>query len=71
MENKTKGEFNGLCNLTRCKSGKPATWYNHSTRLYYCTGCAKELNEDVFNKKDALRIYGHALCTELKLEETK
>jgi hypothetical protein len=38
-------------------------WYNHSTRKYYCAGCAWELNEDRFNKADAARIWGHDLCT--------
>jgi len=64
-----KGEFNSVCNLTRCKSGEPATWYNHGSRKYYCKGCAKELSEDPFNKRDALRLFGHELCTEGKNKE--
>ena len=63
-----KGEKGGSCNRTHCQ--KPASedrdgirWFNHSTRKYYCFGCAWELNEDRFNKADSQRIWGHNLCT--------
>lgn len=60
---KNKGEYNGSCNRSDClKSG--ATWYNHSTRKYYCASCANWLNTDKFNKQDAMELYGHDLCTE-------
>lgn len=62
MEN--KGKFNGLCNLSSCKSGKPATWYNHGSQAFYCKGCAMRLNSDPYNHRDALRLFGHELCTE-------
>jgi hypothetical protein len=59
-----KGDFNGVCNLTRCTSGAKATWYNHGSRKYYCKGCAMMLNADPFNKRDAMRLFSHELCTE-------
>ncbi len=62
-----KGDFAGTCNLTRCKSGKPATWYNYGTRSYYCRSCAAELNADEYNRRDALRLFGHELCIEGEL----
>lgn len=66
-ENK-KGVFAGICNLTRCKTGLPATWYNYGTRNYYCRICANELNSDPYNITDALRLFGHELCIEGELE---
>lgn len=56
----TKGERGGLCNRTSCQA-PGALWYNHSTQKYYCTGCATLINEH--NHADAMRMYGHALCT--------
>jgi hypothetical protein len=55
-----KGEFGGSCNRSACLAPH-AVWYNHSTRLYYCTGCAQVLNYE--NRIDALQLYGHELCT--------
>jgi hypothetical protein len=55
-----KGVFGGKCNRTVCLN-QNATWYNHSTRAYYCTECAILLNN--INQVDALRIFGHDLCT--------
>lgn len=57
-----KGDFGGQCNLSRCKSGLPATWYNYGTRYYYCRECANELNSDPYNMRDAMRLFGHELC---------
>lgn len=38
-----KGQRDGNCNVTACqKSG--ATWWNTSTRAYYCAHCASEIN---------------------------
>lgn len=65
---KGKGEFLGICNLSRCKSGKLADWYNYGTRNYYCISCAKELNADEYNKRDALRLFGHELCIQGEAE---
>lgn len=57
-----KGEFLGSCNRSAClKAG--ADWFNHSTRRYYCEACAHWLNTDDFNRRDALRLWGHDLCT--------
>lgn len=61
-----KGVFNGKCNITSCQKPNSATWYNHSTRKYYCHSCANRLNNDEFNKRDAMRLFGHDLCTEVK-----
>lgn len=58
-----KGQFNGKCNITSCQKPNSATWYNHSTRKYYCPSCANRLNNDEFNKRDAMRMFGHDLCT--------
>lgn len=61
MEN--KGKYNGVCNLSSCTSGRPADYYNHGSRAYYCKGCAIRLSADPYNKADALRLFGHDLCT--------
>jgi len=58
-----KGNFNEECNITSCQKPNSATWFNHSTRKYYCESCAKRLNNDYFNKIDAHRMFGHDLCT--------
>lgn len=59
-----KGIKGGRCNLTACQTpDEPAEWYNHGSRAYYCEGCAKMLNEDPFNKRDAQEMFGHPLCT--------
>jgi len=59
-----KGEYQGLCNMSSCKTKNPATWYNHGSRKYYCPSCAHRLNSDEFNQRDAERLFGHDLCTE-------
>ena len=58
-----KGELGGICNITSCTTGLKANFFNHSTRKYYCFTCAMRLNQDYFNKRDAMRLYGHDLCT--------
>lgn len=64
-----KGEYMGSCNRSAClKPG--AFWYNHSTRKYYCEECAHWLNTDDFNRRDALKLYGHDLCTEGEFRTT-
>jgi len=56
----TKGIKGGNCNRTACQ--KPgAVWFHLDTRKYYCKACADMLNNDPFNKADALRIYGGPL----------
>lgn len=58
-EGKEKGEFNGECNRTACNNN-PANFFNHSTKKYYCGSCALKINE---YHADAMRLYGHDLCT--------
>jgi hypothetical protein len=57
---KLKGVEFGNCNRTSCQS-RGAIWYNHSTQAYYCTPCARNINE--LNRMEAMRLYGHDLCT--------
>jgi len=59
-----KGEYLGLCNLSSCTTEKPATYYNYGTSKYYCKACAERLNNDEYNQRDAMRMFGHALCIE-------
>ncbi len=56
----TKGDYNQECNRTAC-SNKRAVFFNHSTRQHYCASCAKLIND--MNHADAMRLYGHELCT--------
>ena len=63
-----KGEFGGSCNITHCQRPNSATWFNHSTRKYYCRSCAHDLNYDSFNRREALEMWGHLLCTEGKYD---
>ena len=58
-----KGEHNQECNVTSCQKPNSAVWFNHSTRKYYCPSCARKLNDDVFNARDAQKMFGHKLCT--------
>lgn len=60
---KDKGKYVGSCNRSAClRPG--ANWYNHGSYAYYCARCAHELNEDPFNKREAMQLFGHDLCTE-------
>ncbi len=63
MESTNKGEYLGLCNLSSCKTQKPATFYNHGSLKYYCEDCAEMLSNDSVNHRDAMRLFGHRLCT--------
>ena len=58
-----KGQFSKLCNMTSCNTGLPADWYNHGSMKYYCKKCALRLNGDLFNHQDAMKLFGHELCT--------
>lgn len=62
-----KGKFQGNCNRTACQA-PGATWYNHSTRLYYCEICAGMINK--MNHVDSMRLFGHKLCTPGMFSET-
>ena len=57
---KDKGTYAGICNRTACDH-KPAIYYNHSTKMYYCRQCAELINS--FNRSDSMRLFGHELCT--------
>jgi len=63
---KVKGELNGLCNVSACKSANWVEYYNHSTRKHYCKSCANKIN--VANHVDAMRLYGHELCTKVEIK---
>jgi len=43
-----KGVFNGACNRSAC-GAQPATWFNTSTRAYYCARCANMINRVATN----------------------
>jgi hypothetical protein len=58
-----KGDFNDICNRTACNNPR-AIFYNHSTKKYYCVGCAHMINER--NRTNAILLYGHDLCTLVK-----
>lgn len=58
-----KGDLGGECYRTAC-SNKGANYYNHSTRKHYCKPCALLINDA--NRIDAMRLYGHELCTFVK-----
>lgn len=59
---KLKGRKGKNCNRTHCQ--KPgAVWYNHGSLAWYCGHCARDLNEDRFNKREAQETWGHPLCT--------
>lgn len=64
-----KGEYNQECNITSCQKPNSAIWFNHGTQKYYCPSCANRLNNDEFNKRDAMRLYGHNLCTLTVVEQ--
>lgn len=52
-----KGKFDGNCNRTACQvpiAGE--NWFNTSTRAYYCTACARSINQS------ALRFDGVEIC---------
>ena len=55
-----KGTKGGRCNREDCQKQK-ATYYNHSTRFWYCKTCAMKINS--LNKAEAVSMFGHDLCT--------
>lgn len=63
--NLEKGDYLAECYRTVCTS-RPADFFNHSTKKYYCGSCAHLINEA--NYSDAMKKYGHDLCTRLKVE---
>ncbi len=57
-----KGRKNGSCNVTACQA-PGATFFNKSTRAYYCAGCAKEINWPG-GRADCMALYGTPLLCE-------
>lgn len=54
-----KGKFDGNCNRTACQ--KPIAgenWFNTSTRAYYCTTCARQINREAL-RFDGVEILVH------------
>ena len=41
-----KGKHGGACNVTACQLPNSATWFNHSTRKYYCPTCAHPIRNE-------------------------
>lgn len=57
-----KGVFNGNCNREACQL-PGATWYNLSTRAYYCGKCATEINSHtVAGQLEKIFGYETTLC---------
>lgn len=61
-----KGDLNGVCNRTACDN-KRAVFFNHSTQKHYCPSCAKTINQH--NRMGAMELFGHELCTLVKIDE--
>lgn len=60
MTTERKGQWRGFCNVSRCLAPDP-TYFNQSTRAYYCAGCAMEINRA--NRGDCRELYGNdELC---------
>jgi len=57
-----KGRKNGSCNVRACQA-PGATFFNKSTRAYYCAGCAKEINWPG-GRADCMALYGTPLLCE-------
>ena len=56
-----KGLEDGSCNRTACQA-PGATWFNHSTRAWYCRPCAHLINA-ACRQDQFIRYLGHDLCT--------
>lgn len=62
-----KGIKDGNCNVTACQ--RPgATFFNKSTRKYYCRACAKEINWPG-GRADTKALYGTDLLCEEDVRE--
>lgn len=55
MKKPDKGKIGGSCNRTACQA-PGATWFNTSTRAYYCEPCARDITD--FTK----RAEGFHIC---------
>ena len=58
-----KGVFGKNCNRTACQA-PGATWYNHSTRMYYCHDCALDINSYRPLNDTFLKSLSHLLLTQ-------
>jgi hypothetical protein len=64
MNRPDKGKIHGSCNVTACQ--RPgATWFNTSTRAYYCEPCARDITD--FTK----RADGFHICFPTSGDPTK
>jgi hypothetical protein len=61
--NKIKGDYKSECNMKNCTNSR-AIFLNHATNKYYCAKHAMKLNNG--NHLEAMKLYGHALCTLIK-----
>ena len=43
-EQKIKGAYKGLCNITSCQSPSDVVYWNRSTQKFYCRSCCVKLN---------------------------
>jgi hypothetical protein len=58
---KDKGLKGGRCNRASCLKPNPR-WRNRANGAFYCDKCARMLNEDPHNKREALALGGGPLC---------
>jgi hypothetical protein len=63
-----KGIHGQQCNRTACQNS-PATFYNQSTKKYYCPSCAENINN--LNRVEAFELYKSDLCLHTDKEEFK
>ena len=66
MNKPDKGLKNGSCNVTACQ--KPianASYFNKSTKAYYCAECAEGINWEG-GRADVMKLYGVPLLCELE-----
>lgn len=57
----TKGAFNQMCNRGVCGC-RDATYFNHSTRKYYCRHCAMRIN---MHNPEFERLNDRPLCEQI------
>jgi hypothetical protein len=60
-----KGQKDGRCNRTACGSEEGVTYFNNSTRMFYCRKCAFQI------QKWATLDHNIWLFDDLKKERTK
>ena len=54
-----RGAFKKECNVTTCTvKGDRVIFFNQSTQKYYCDICAKRINEDPYNAKESMKLFG-------------